>query len=423
MSGSRFDSAETSGTSALLHQMLVRSEEFRSGVAKLGAKVHIHADREIQGVTLAIFNDQAQEAVSLLNKVFSRDHKLSETGLEAEKEVLHRRGLELQRDQLEQTFSSLYETSFEDHTMGLPLLGFRDNVSNLTLQDLEKHRDNTFLGSRMALVISGNVSNADATLQKAQDLMSSIPSEQTLSNNNLNSVSLEKPYLTSTVMAVRDDEMANLNVSVGYYTEGYGSENHFFYQLMQELVGDYNANDNGSAHVNSSDRQYNSSHSLLGELPGIDLMSIRYSPFSDAGLFTGYLHGNEIWAESMIYMMQTFISKYTKDVNQVEVYRARARIFNNLLANSRVSVVNNLSIGRDLLYVGRRIGRNETARRISAISESEHVCKRAKLLFYDKDISMATYGPQHTIDSINYYDRHMRKSTLHSAILANQLYS
>jgi processing peptidase subunit beta len=402
--------------------MLLRSQEFQSGVAKLGAKVHVHTDREIQGVTLAIFNDQADEAVSLLNKVFSRNQKLSETGLEAEKEILHRRALELQRDQMAQTFSNLYETSFEDHTMSLPLLGFRDNITNLTLTDVERHRDNTFLGSRMALVISGNVSNPEASLQKAQEVMSSIPSEQTLPENALNAVSLEKPLLTPTVMSVRDDEMANLNVAVAYKTDGYGSENHFFYQLAQEIVGDYNSNENGTAHLNSADRQYNKSHMYMGDCPGMDILQVRYNAFSDGGLFTGYMHGHELWGETMIYMPQFFISNMAKQTNQAEVYRARAKIFNNLLENSRVSVKNNLGIGKDLLYVGRRIGRNEIARRVSAISDATHVTKKAKALFYDTDISVAAYGPQHSIDHMTHYDRTMRKSTLFSQTVPTQLY-
>ena len=422
MSGSRFDSSETSGTSALLLQMLLRSQEFKSGVAKLGAKVHVHTDREIQGITLAIFNDQADEAISLLNSVFSRNQKLSETGFEAEKEVLHRRGLELQRDQMAQTFSSLYETSFEDHTMSLPLLGFRDNIANLTLNDLEKHRDNTFLGSRMALVISGNITNPEASLQKAQDIMSTIPSEQTLPDNSLNSVSLEKPLLTPTVMSVRDDEMANLNVAVAYKTEGYGSENHFFYQLIQEIVGDYNANENGIAHLNASDRQYNKSHMFLGDCPGIDLLQMRYNAFSDGGLLTGFIHGHEVWGETMIYMPQLFVTNITKQADMAEVYRARAKIFNTLLENSRVSVKNNLNIGKDLLYLGRRIGRNENAKRVSALSDPTHVVKKAKHLLYDTDVAVAIYGPQHAIDHIAAYDRHMRKSTLHTTLVPGQIY-
>ena len=416
-SGSRFDSVETSGTSALLLQMLLRSAEFTQGVAKLGAKFHVHTDREIQGVTLAIFNDQANAAIDLLTKVFSRDLKLSETGFEAEKEILRRRGLELQRDQMAQTFSCLYETSFEDHTMGLPMLGLRDNIPNLTLEDVEKHRDNTFLGGRMALVISGNPGDAESTLQNAQTKMSAVPSEPTIPGNSLNSVSVEKPHLTSTFMAVRDDEMTNLNIGVCYLTAPYGSEHHFFYQFFQELVGQFNANEHGSAHVNAPNRQYSLAHTWLGEAPGMAIMQTKYHGYSDMGVFTNYLHGHELWGDNMIYMNQYFNCSYARESNTAEVYRARARIFNNLLSASRVSVVNNLSIGQDLLYVGRRIGRNESARRISAISESSHVTKVSKMLFYDKDIALATYGPQHLIDDVNYYDRQIQKSTVSSNIL------
>jgi processing peptidase subunit beta len=423
MAGSRFDTTETSGCSALLLQMLLRSNEFRTGVEALGAKVHVHTDREIQGVTLAVFNDQALQAVDLLTKVFSREFQLSGNTLEMEKEVLHRRSLEVQRDQLEQTMSCLYETTFEDHTMSLPMLGFRDNVSRLTLADVEAHRDRTFTSERVALVISGNPSQADATMQRAQDALSKVASSPSLADNQLNPISQERPLLTSTVMNVRDDEMANLNVGVSYQTKEYGSEDHFFYMYFQELIGDYNANEHGNAHVNSSDRQYNNSHIWLGEAPGITLFQAKYRPFSDSGLFTTYVHGHEVWGNVMLYMGQFFNSEFTKQVNQVDVYRARARVFNNLLNNSRVSVKNNLSIGQDLLYTGRRIGRNETARRISAMADPSHVLKKAKPLFYDQDIAVVSYGPQHMIDNSNHFSRFMKKSTLHANIVRNELYS
>ena len=417
MSGSRFDSAETSGTSALLLQMLVRSDAFKKGVAQLGAKVHIHADREIQGVTLAVFNDQVSSAVDLLTKVFSRDTQLSEVGFEAEKEILHRRAMEVQRDQFEQTQSCLFETTFEDHTMGLPLLGLRDNARNLTLKQLETHRDRTFTGPRMALVITGNPSNPEQTLENAQAAMSKIPSDATMENNEFYSVSLEKPLLTSTVMNVRDDEMSNLNVGVSYLTGNYASENHFFYMLFQEMVGDFNAHEDGSAHVNSSDRQYNLGHTWLGDAPGINLHVVRYLPFSDGGLFTNFTHGHEIWGYDMMLFGQFLNTEFTKQITLNDVYRARARVFNNLLQNSRVSVKNNLGIGRDLLYTGRRIGRNEIAKRVSAISETTHLQKKAKKLFYDKDIAVVTYGPQHMIDHVNYFGRKMRVSTLHNTLI------
>lgn len=402
--------------------MLVRSPEFKAGVGALGAKVHVHSDREIQGVTLAVFNDQAQQAVELLAKVFSRDFQLNESAFEAEKEILHRRGLEVQRDQLEQTMSCLYETAFEDHTMGLPQLGFRDNIPNLTLADVHAHRDRTFTASRMALVISGNPADAEATLDKAQDFASKVSSAPMVEGNQLDPVSQETPYMTSSIMNIRDDEMANLNVGVGYPTREYGSEDHFFYMFFQELVGDFNANEHGSAHVNFSDRQYNNSHIWLGDAPGINLFQARYRPYSDGGLFTTFIHGHEVWGGVMLHMGQFFNSEFTKYVNQADVYRARARIFNNLLNNSRVSVKNNLSIGQDLLYTGRRIGRNEIARRVSAMAEAGHVLRKAKPLFYDQDIAVASYGPQHMIDANNHFNRWLKKSTLHSNQVRSEMY-
>ena len=153
----------------------------------MGGKMHIHQDREIIGVTLGVLNEDASAAVDLLLNAFSRDVNLSEDRILAEKEILHRRNLEVQRDQLEQTYSSLFETTFRDHSMGLPILGIRDNAANLTAEQLNDFRDTTFVGSNVALSVSGNLTNATEILSKASEGLKKWPAEsQKVENKDFN---------------------------------------------------------------------------------------------------------------------------------------------------------------------------------------------------------------------------------------------
>lgn len=370
---------------------------------------------------MAVLNKDVERGVQLLLNSFSRDVNISEEGLDAEREILHRRNIELQRDQLEQTFSSLFETTFRDHQMGLPIMGIRDNAANLTADQVNKQRDVSFIGSRVALVISGNPENPDKVLDNARKGLSSWPTESTVTGNDINPINLEMPLLTSSTIAVRDDEMANLNVAISYKAPAYGSSDDVFYRYFQKLVGNYDAHENGTSHLNSSDRQYNLAHTWLGETPGINMFRSEYMAYSDTGLYTSYVHGHEIWGTIMIYLGQFLNCEYTKTLNQADVYRGRARFFNDLLEESRVSIPNNVGIARDMLYTGRRIGRNEWATKVSALAEPKHVQNKAKKHFYDQDISVVFYGPQHLIDNATYYDRFMRKSTLHSQAVPMQM--
>ena len=295
--------------------------------------------------------------------------------------------------------------------MGMPLHGARDNAFNLTVQDLERHRDATFLGENVVLVVSGNPANAQALQDSAAAKLGkwqTKPSDPI--NNSILDINLEAPLLTPSTMAVRDDEMKNFNTSVGFKAPAYGDADYFFLRYFQHIVGNYNGHEEGVAHLNASDRQYNMAHVWLGDSPGINLFRTDYNAYSDGGLFSTFIHGHEVWAMSMMYMGQFFTTEPSRSTNQAEVFRGRASFFNELLQNSRPSIANNLSIGRDLLYTGERIGRNELARRVSAMADQQHVMKMSKKYFYDVDFSAVFYGSYHANANWAYFDRAMRRS-------------
>jgi len=66
--------------------------------------------------------------------------------VEAEREVVTRSQMELSRDQLETTLENLYYTSFRDHQMGQPVRGIRENVNNITQNDLNEWVNNFCVG-------------------------------------------------------------------------------------------------------------------------------------------------------------------------------------------------------------------------------------------------------------------------------------
>lgn len=65
--------------------------------------------------------------------------------------------------------------------------------------------------------------------------------------------------------------MANLNVGVGHLAPSFANSGRFYMKLFEKIVGNYNANENGFAHLNSANRQYNLLHKFLGEFVGINL--------------------------------------------------------------------------------------------------------------------------------------------------------
>lgn len=65
---------------------------------------------------------------------------------------------------------------------------------------------------------------------------------------------LEVPYMTPSMMAQRDDELDNLNVGVSYIAPSLQSPYFIHSLIWREILGDYNASENGYAHLNTPNR-------------------------------------------------------------------------------------------------------------------------------------------------------------------------
>lgn len=60
--------------------------------------------------------------------------------------------------------------------------------------------------------------------------------------------------MTPTMMSQRDDEMSNLSVGVSYIVPGYNHSEFSSMLFYEEILGNYNAHENGISHLNTGDR-------------------------------------------------------------------------------------------------------------------------------------------------------------------------
>lgn len=126
---------------------------------------------------------------------------------------------------------------------------------NLTPQDIQSHKDRCFQGSNFSLVVSGNV-DSKVVFDAAQKNLSHIPTNPVA----LMGDQIMTPYITPSMMAQRDDELDNLNIGVSYLAPALGSPEFVLSLIWREILGDYNAAENGFAHLNTPNRQYNKLH-------------------------------------------------------------------------------------------------------------------------------------------------------------------
>lgn len=97
-------------------------------------------------------------------------------------------------------------------------------------------------------------------------------------------------------------------------------------------------------------------------------------------------------------------------INQSEVFRARNRLFNDLLeANDPLEV--SARNARKLAYLDRLISRTETATRASHMT-ADYITKVATKWFWDKETAVTAYGNLHSGMVNAHYNRTFRRATL-----------
>jgi len=94
---------------------------------------------------------------------------------------------------------------------------------------------------------------------------------------------------------MRDDEVHNVNAGVFFNAPTIRDPDYFAILFFQRLLGEFRADKFTGAHLNTSSRQYNLMHSLLGDIPDISVHKSFYFPYSDCAIFGNYLHGNEVF--------------------------------------------------------------------------------------------------------------------------------
>jgi len=291
-----------------------------------------------------------------------------------------------------------------DHMMGQPILGIRENIGTITQDQIVDYHKNHYVGPNIVVVGAGDITHeqlAELTEKHFGKLSSQAPAA--VKNT-------DKPYFTPSMMFMRDDEMANINVGVFFEAPGWSHEDYYSFLLFQRLLGEYTSDKYTGAHLNSPDRQYNTIHTLLGQLPDVSIHKCIYAPYSDTGLFGSYLHGNEVHCWQMLYMSQLVASDYALYLNQVEVFRAKNHLYNELLQHETGNDITQ-SLGNQLLYLNRKVPRSEIAARIANI-EQTHLSRVARNWLFDREVSAVAWGPIHSLMSFSHYNRPMRRSSL-----------
>lgn len=202
-------------------------------------------------------------------------------------------------------------------------------------------------------------------------------------------------------MFMRDDEMYNSSVGVFYDAPSWSHEDYYAFMILERMIGQYQVDRNGVSNLNDYNKQYSMFENFCAQLIDVQKGCGIYSPYKDCGLFGIFMHGNEAWTRQMAYTGIFIPACYGQYVNQVEIYRARAKLYHELLAIQSPSDVLQF-IGPQIQYLGRRVHRSEIAKRVSYLN-AEHMQKVAREWLFDAEPSIVAFGPIEGISAFASY--------------------
>jgi len=409
--GSRNETIENSGVAHFLEHLSFKGTKNRSraklelDVENMGGQLNAYTSRENTSYTMTVFKDDVPKAVEIIGDMLTNS-VYNKNNIEAERETIYRECIETQKDQMEHTIESAHYTSFRDHMMGQPILGIRENIGTISQDQIVEFQKTNYIGPNIVIVGAGDIKH-EQLVELAEKHFGGLPGQVPA---GLEVKNLEKPYFTPSVMMMRDDELANLNIGVFFEAPTWSHPDYYAFLMFQRILGEYTQDKYSGAHLNLPDRQYNTIHTHLGSLPDITIHKAIYAPYSDTGLFGSYFHGNEVHAFQMYFMSQLIVSEYASYLNQVEVFRARNKLYNELL---QLETGNDITqnLGNQLLYLNRKVPRSEVARRVSHF-DNQILQRVASKWFWDQEVSLVAWGPVHTLQSFSHYNRPLRRSTL-----------
>lgn len=359
-------------------------EQVEQKLESFGGQLEVNVEREVTMFNLKVPKAQGVEAVAWLCDIVANS-TLAQNQLEAEKQGVFLDSLNLARDQYAQTLDSAHACSYRDHFLGQPLMGIRDNLHNVTAEQVQAFHQQNFVGSKMVVSVAG--AEHGPVVEAVQKALGQVASKGAAEENNAH-----QAEFTPSTMFIRDDEMNNINCGVFFKAPSYESAEYFQLRLLQKIMGEYQADKYTGQWLNSPDKQYSVMHSQLGLFPDITLHKCDYITYKDTALFGSYLMGNEVFCAQLQYMSQFVLTEYASHVSNVEVVRAKNQSFTALLRQAASAPATAQAVARQVLYHNRRVSPNEEATRLAAI-DSETLQRTVSRLFYDKDLTMTVWGP------------------------------
>lgn len=350
--GSRNETAQTSGMSHLIEHMLFKGTKTRSAqdIAEsfdsIGGQVNAFTSKEYTCYYARVIDSHKEFALELLTDMFFHS-TFSEEELQREKKVIIEE-IKMYEDTPDDLVHDLLASaSFGDHPLGRPIIGTEDLINAYTREDVIKFKNETYTPNNVVVSVAGNID--DAFLKQIERTFNQFDNEQ----NTLELIAPE--FLFDTIEGKKEAEQAHL--CYGYQGISIHDENIPSLLITTNVFG-------GSM----SSRLFQE----VREKRGLAYSVFSYhSAYRDSGLVTIYAGTNQEQIPLLRETIQDSIALLIdKGITDKELYNSKQQIKGSLILGLE-SMNNRMTRnGRNELLLGRHRDIDELSKQIDEIDHT-----------------------------------------------------
>jgi processing peptidase subunit beta len=390
-SGSRWETKENNGVAHFLEHMTFKGTSRRSrqdielAFEKTGGHLNAYTSREHTVYYAKCLQENVGASVDVLADILLNS-TFSDADVEAERHTILTEMREVEEKVDEVVMDKLHEAAFETDGLGLTILGPEANINGgITADTIRQYISTHYTGPRMTLVGTGAVDHS-ALEALGEKLFGGVPSGP------------PKPVANARFIGgdirVHNFDIPYCHFAIGWATPGASSGASVALQILGQVHGTWNQNAG----------PFTSYMSFKGAIHNDALVSNQtfVLPFSDVGLIGSYVvtQGVDPAPENVLRTVMGEWVRSSQKLSADEVERAKAQLKVQILQEN--DGTSNLAdtIGKQLMWNGRRVTIAEMFDRIDACSLND-VMEVAERVVYDKDPIVSVLGPAHMIPDYN----------------------
>ncbi|RCI05184.1 hypothetical protein CU098_013346, partial [Rhizopus stolonifer] len=357
-------------------------------IENMGGHLNAYTSREQTVYYAKAFKYDVPQAVEILSDILQYS-TLDPGAIERERDVILREQEEVEKQMEEVVFDHLHATAFKNESLGLTILGPKENIQSLTRDDLSNYIKTNYTGERMILVGTGGVDH-DALVNLAEQHFGRLPNKLDASTSKS---AMKKAVFTGSDFRVMDKGQ-QAHIAVAVEGASWTSPDYFPLLVMQSIIGSWDRSLGATGHMDSR-----LSSVLHNQQLANSFMSFNTS-YKDTGLWGIYLiTENKERIEDLLRSTKNEWARLSSSVTNEEVQRAKQQLKAGLLLSLDGSTPIAEDIGRQLLTSGDRMSPKEVEQLVAQVTVED--VRRVAQTYLQRDAAVVGIGAVDNMPDFN----------------------